>query len=197
MGDVLAPSPVESDRMLAAAYGAAWWAGFTPRGIPIGEGWGASRGSGCAPIRAVCCLHGSRILGFAVRLFAGAREPRNPKPVRVASSHSLAPRCPRVRSGYSPVGGSFRVPLRASSAMGRPADARAPLRSGRARACPPRRAASAGREIGTRSATAAPCLRGGCPRGPHPGSPAMPSPGKPSTRRLPRMPCPPRSTRAR
>lgn len=142
----------------------------------------------------------SDFFGSAMPNVRGEPKARNPKPVRgFASSHPLAPRCPRVPSGCSPAGASLRAPPRASSAMGRPVDAPAPARPGCARACPPRRAASAGRDIGTRRATAAPCRCGGDhlrgpPRG---GPPVIPSPGKPSTRRLPRTPRrPPRSTRA-
>lgn len=196
MGDVLAPSPVESDMMLAATCGAAWWAGFTPRGIPIGRVVGSLARIG---VRANSrCLPGSQI--FSDPPFRTSAASRNPKPVRgFASSHPLAPRCPRVPSGCSPAGASLRAPPRASSAMGRPVDAPAPARPGCARSCPPRRAASAGRDIGTRRATAAPCRCGGDhlrgpPRG---GPPVIPSPGKPSTRRLPRTPRRPlRSTRA-
>ena len=197
MGDVLAPSPVESDMMLAATCGAAWWAGFTPRGIPIGRVVGRADRSAR---QFTLFAWKSDFFGSAMPNVRGEPKARNPKPVRgFASSHPLAPRCPRVPSGCSPAGASLRAPPRASSAMGRPVDAPAPARPGCARACPPRRAASAGRDIGTRRATAAPCRCGGDhlrgpPRG---GPPVIPSPGKPSTRRLPRTPRrPPRSTRA-
>jgi hypothetical protein len=163
--DVLAPSPVASDKMLAATCGAAWWAGFTPRGIPI---WRVAGSLARIGVRAKsCCLRGSPVEIFLDSDFRLACS-MLPRSVRTASretrrpcSHPLAPRCPRVRSGYSPAGGSFRAPLRVSSAMRRPVDARAPVRSGRGRACPPPRAASAGREIGTRNSTAAPCRCGG------------------------------------
>ena len=198
-GDVLAPSPVESDKMLAATCGTAWWAGLTPRGIPI---WRVVGSLARIEVRAdSCCFHGSRVLGFAfgqLRGSAGRAEGETRRPVRgFASSHPPAPICPRVRSSYSPVRGTFRASLRASSVMGRPVDARATIRPGGARACPLRRAASAARQIGTRGATAVPCLCRVCPLGSLPGSPVTPSLGKPSTLQLPRTLQPPRSTRAR
>jgi hypothetical protein len=162
--DVLAPSPVASDRMLAATCGAAWCAGFTPRGIPI---WRVAGSLARIGVRAKsCCLRGSPVEIFLDSDFRLACSMLPRSALRAAKpegrcSHPLAPRCPRVRSGYSPAGGSFRAPLRVSSAMRRPVDARAPVRSGRGRACPPPRAASAGREIGTRNSTAAPCRCGG------------------------------------
>ena len=62
--------------MLAATCGAAWWAGFTPRGIPIGRVVG-----GLAQI-------GVRVTLFAWKIFWIRRNPDvrgelpKPKPVR-------------------------------------------------------------------------------------------------------------------
>ena len=78
MGDVLAPSPVESDMMLAATCGAAWWAGFTPRGIPIGRVVGCLAQIG---VRANSrCLPG-RFFGSGA-IPTSAASSRNQKPVR-------------------------------------------------------------------------------------------------------------------
>ena len=77
MGDVLAPSPVESDMMLAATCGAAWWAGFTPRGIPIGRVVGCLAQIGGAPFT----LFAWKIFGSGA-IPTSAASSRNQKPVR-------------------------------------------------------------------------------------------------------------------
>ena len=77
-GRRLAPSPVESDMMLAATCGAAWWAGFTPRGIPIGRVVGCLAQIG---VRANSrCLPG-RFFGSGA-IPTSAASSRNQKPVR-------------------------------------------------------------------------------------------------------------------
>ena len=109
MGDVLAPSPVESDMMLAATCGAAWWAGFTPRGIPIGRVVGSLARIG---VRANSrCLPGSQIFSDPpCRTSAASRKPETRSPSEGSLRHTHSRRDVRACRWVAPPRGPRFAP---------------------------------------------------------------------------------------